>query len=65
MNLRELIVSTWTSRAESAILNKMHRDPCPLSFYDENDQFIIEQLIRKSLVTKLDQNGIVYVKPND
>jgi hypothetical protein len=65
MNLRELIVPIWTSRAESAVLNKMHKEACPLSFYEENDQFIIEQLIRKSLVTKVDQEGVIYVKPND
>lgn len=65
MNLRELTLPTWTSRAENSVLDKMHRDPCPLSFYEENDQFIIEQLIRKSLVTKFDQNGVTYVKPND
>jgi hypothetical protein len=65
MNLRELIIPTWTSRAESSVLEKMSKDPHPISSYDENDQFIIEQLIRKSLVIKIDRDGIVYVRPND
>jgi hypothetical protein len=65
MNIRELINNTWTSRAERSVLDSMHAEACPISYYEENDQFIIEQLIRKSLVIKQEQNGIVYVKPND
>ena len=64
MRAKEFAVDIWTSRAERDVLSRM-RQPAPLNSYEENDQFIIEQLIRKNLVTKIQGKDCVYVYPND
>lgn len=54
MKINELIgeFGIWTSGAEHNLLMKLTR-PIPLSSLSEQDQFTIEGMIRKSLVTKI------------
>lgn len=42
----------WTTNEEDALLEKL-KTPVKLSTLDEQDQFKIQSLIRKSLVTKI------------
>jgi hypothetical protein len=54
MKINELIgeFGIWTSIAERTLLQKLSR-PIPMSSLSEQDQFTIEGMIRKSLVTKI------------
>ena len=56
MKINELIgeFGIFTTNEEAAILKKLSK-PVPLSSLSEHDQFRIEGLIRKSLVTKIGQ----------
>jgi hypothetical protein len=49
---------------ESAVLDRME-DVAFLSSYNERDRYVIENLIRKSLVSKVVRNGEVLVVRND
>ena len=42
----------WTTREEDALLERL-KDPIKLSQLSEHDQFKVQALIRKSLVTKV------------
>lgn len=54
MKLNELIQSfeVWTTNEEKELLKKLNK-PIKLSKLDEHDQFRVQALIRKSLVTKV------------
>lgn len=54
MKLNELIQSfeVWTTNEEKELLKKLSK-PVKLSKLDEHDQFRVQALIRKSLVTKV------------
>jgi hypothetical protein len=54
MKINELLgdFGIWASIAERNLLLKLTR-PIPLSSLSEQDQFTIEGMIRKSLVTKI------------
>lgn len=54
MKLNELIQSfeVWTTNEEQELLKKLSK-PVRLSTLDESDQFKVQSLIRKSLVTKI------------
>jgi hypothetical protein len=54
MKINELIgeFGIWTSAAEHNLLQKLSK-PVPLNSLSEQDQFTIEAMIRKSLVTKI------------
>lgn len=54
MKLNELIQSfeVWTTNEEKELLKKLSK-PIKLSKLDEHDQFRVQALIRKSLVTKV------------
>ena len=56
MKINELIgdFKIWTSNAEEALLPNLN-EPRLLSSFTESEQFIIETLIRKGLVTKIGQ----------
>lgn len=56
MKLNELIsdFEIWTTNEEKALLNKLSK-PVPLSSLSEQDQFRVQALIRKSLITKVGQ----------
>ena len=54
MKLNDLIESffVYTTNEEKAVLDKLQY-PYPLSSFSEHEQFVIEGLIRKSLVIKI------------
>lgn len=56
MRINELLgeFGIFTTNEEAVILKKLSR-PVPLSSLSEQEQFRIEALIRKSLVTKIGQ----------
>jgi len=67
MKLNELIIdfTVFTTIEEQALLNKMSEQALAYSSYDERDQFILDSLIRKSLVSKIaDKNDSFLVKKN-
>jgi hypothetical protein len=65
MKLNEFIrsVKVWTSNEEDALLEKIN-DLRPLNTFDDRDQVIIDSLIRKSLLIKVESKGSVYIYPN-
>jgi hypothetical protein len=72
MKISELIVGTvepegkkfdllsgfyiWTTKEEDKLLEKL-KDPIKLGHLSEHDQFRVQALIRKSLVTKVGQDN--------
>jgi hypothetical protein len=66
MKLNELITSfeIFVTNEERSLLESITR-PIPLSSFDERDQVIINNLIRKSVISKLLHNGTVMVMPNE
>ncbi|NDG30354.1 hypothetical protein EB118_09815 [bacterium] len=54
MKVNEILTDfqIWTSKEERRVLEQL-RVSRPLNSFPEHDQFIIEQLIRKSLVIKI------------
>lgn len=54
MKINELLSSfeVWTTNDEAKLLEKLKR-PVKLSSLEESDQFKIQAMIRKSLVTKI------------
>lgn len=48
--------SIWTTHAEQKLLEKLHR-PVKIASLTEHEQFIIQAMIRKSLVTKIGHNN--------
>lgn len=66
MKLNELILdfTIATTNEEQGILDKMS-GVTPIDAFDERDRFIIENLIRKSLVSKVKHNGIIMVLVNE
>ena len=66
MKLNELVRSldTWTSREEHAILETL-KGLVSMKTFEEHERFIIESLIRKSLVIKVQgNNNETYIYPN-
>ena len=66
MKINELIstFSIYTSREEAELLERITQ-PAMLQSYSERDQFIINNLIRKSLVSKVVHNNDIIVVPNE
>lgn len=58
MKISELITDfkIWTTNAEEAMLPEL-KEPRLLSSFTESEQFIIETMIRKGLVTKIGQTN--------
>lgn len=54
MKINELIgdFEIWTTNEEAELLKKLH-SPVKISQLDEHEQFTIQAMIRKSLVTKV------------
>lgn len=54
MKINELIDSfeIWTTNEELEILKKL-KNPMPLNSLSEHDQFKVQAMIRKSLITKI------------
>jgi hypothetical protein len=65
MRLNELVrsIPTWMSGEEQAVFSKI-RDLTSISTFEEREQFIIENLVKKSLLIKVENQGTVYVYPN-
>jgi hypothetical protein len=66
MKINELI-KTFTiqvSNEEQAVLEKLDRQT-PLSLFTEREQFVIENLMKKSLVSKVVFNSQTVVVRND
>lgn len=66
MRLNELIRSfeIYTTNEEKSVLEQISR-PLPLDSFEERQQVVIQNLIRKSLISRLSNNGHVYVMKND
>ena len=66
MKINELIstFSIHTSNEEAELLERITA-PAMLKSYTERDQFIINNLIRKSLVSKVIHNNEIIVVPNE
>lgn len=65
MKINDLLgeFSIQTSNEEKAVLEKV-KHPVPMMSFPEREQFIIEGLIRKALITKVNRNGMVVVVAN-
>lgn len=65
MKLNELVknLNTWTSIEEQKVLEGWH-EPKIINAFTEREQAIIETLIRKSLVIKVQGKYGTYVYPN-
>lgn len=63
MKINELIsgFTIFTSREEEKVLEKMS-EPLPLIAFEEREQTVIENLIRKGLVVKIGQSNPMVVK---
>jgi hypothetical protein len=66
MRINELISSfeIFTSNEEKKVLEQINK-PLPLDSFDDREQVIIQNLVRKSLISKLSSNGYIYVMKND
>ena len=66
MKINELITefTIAVSNEEQNMLDNMS-GVTPIDSFDERERFIIENLIRKSLVSKVKHNGIVMVLVNE
>jgi|SaaInlV_125m_DNA_1040241.scaffolds.fasta_scaffold29915_3 hypothetical protein len=67
MKLNQLITdfSISVSNEETKILELMDKDIRAFESFNEREQFIIEGLIRKSLVSKVYNKGSILVVAND
>jgi len=65
MKINELIQSfeIWTTNEEARLLKKL-KDPVKLAQLSEQDQFRVQAMIRKSLVTKIGHSNPSVVANN-
>lgn len=56
MKVNEITLDVWTSKEENELLEKL-KTPIKLHHLSDHDQFRIQSLIRKSLVTKIGQTN--------
>jgi len=63
MKLSE-VFDIYTTNEEQAVLNKID-EIVPIESYTEREQFIIENLVRKSLLTKIRHNQSYLVVKNE
>jgi hypothetical protein len=64
MKINELINNTYKTNEEKQLLAKFD-EPMPLGAFPEREQVIINNLIRKSIISKIQHNGTVMVMRND
>lgn len=66
MKINELIreFTIFMSNEEEAIFDKLD-DPTPLISFTEREQALIENLVRKSLVSKIKHNNLILIARND
>jgi len=67
MKINELIqdFTIYTTNEEAALLPKIGATPHPLKAYSEREQVIIDNLVKKSLVSKIRNEGLFLVMRND
>jgi len=67
MKVNELIDSfeIFTTNEEKELLGKVDAKPHPLSSYTQREQVIIDNMIKKSLISKIYNNGLYLVMRND
>lgn len=65
MRVNELVrrLDVWTSKEEKDLLENI-TEPRVMSSFDERDRTIIDSLIRKSLLIKVQGKHSSYVYPN-
>jgi hypothetical protein len=66
MKLNELIkeFTVYATNEENDLLDKI-KSPCYYESFTEREQYIIENLFRKSLLTKVHNRGNIIVVPNE
>jgi hypothetical protein len=67
MKINELIqdFEIYTTNEEAVLLPKIGATPHPLNAYSEREQVIIDNLVKKSLVSKIHNEGLFLVMRND
>ena len=64
MNINEVVKKIYMTNEEKALLETIN-DVRPLGSFPEREQTIINNLIRKSIISKVQHNGTIMVKRND
>tara|TARA_A100001015_G_scaffold26903_1_gene30046 strand:+ start:8490 stop:8693 length:204 start_codon:yes stop_codon:yes gene_type:complete len=65
MKINELIdIKIYTTNEEQKLLDQLD-GPSYISLFNERDQFILNNMIKKSLVSKIAKNGTYLVVKND
>ena len=64
MKITELVKSIYMTNEEKNLLETFDQ-PVPLSSFTERDQTIINNLIRKSIISKVRHNGTIMVRRNE
>jgi len=66
MKVNELLgeFGIYTSRHEQTILDRLGYATKRYTEFNENEQFIIDSLVRKSLVQKINRGNITLIKKN-
>lgn len=66
MRLRNILqnISIYVTNEEQNLLDKFPDHKVNLASIVERDKIVIENLIRKSLITKINNNGVIFVKKN-
>ena len=64
MKINELIKSIYMTNEEKNLLETFDQ-PVPLSSFTERDRTIINNLIRKSIISKVRHNGTIMVRRNE
>ena len=54
----------FTTNEEKQILDKIH-SPCYIDAFNDREQFVIENLVKKSLLSKVQIRGSIVVVPNE
>mgnify|MGYP001555731067 FL=1 len=55
----------YKTNEETEVLSKIGATPHPISSYSEREQVIIDNLVKKSLVSKIHNEGLFLVMRND
>jgi hypothetical protein len=66
MKINELIndFKIFLTNEEKNLLDKI-KEPCYIDTFSERDRLVIENLVRKSLISKINYRGTILVKPNE
>jgi hypothetical protein len=66
MKINELIsdFAIFMSNEEKDVYKNI-TEPTPINQFNERQRFLIDNLVRKSMVSKLDKNGLILVYPNE